>query len=336
MFGIHYVKFEPTDYVMVYSKGVLKRQGKGLSFYYYSPITSIVKVPLSSQDASFIFNEISSDFQTLSIQGQVTYRIANQKKVAETLNFTLDKYCNKYSSEDPLKLSDKVINGVKVVTRRVIEDYELKEAISNSDVITKRIMEEVKNHPIIETLGIEIDSLSILSLAPTKETARALEASAREEIMKKADEAIYERRNASIKQERIVKENEYNTQIAMELKKKEVLEKELQAKRFSQEKENELLEDQMAFDTHLEEQKQNLIDLSIVNRKAEADAEAYAMSAVFKTLEQIDERTLAILSKMDMKPEKLIALAFGDLANNAQKIGQLSITPDLLEGIMKG
>ena len=44
----------------------------------------------------------------------------------------------------------------------------------------------------------------------------------REEILKKADEALYERRNASIEQERRVKENELNTEIAIENKKKQI------------------------------------------------------------------------------------------------------------------
>ncbi|MNO10092.1 hypothetical protein D3C81_2337260 [compost metagenome] len=37
-----------------------------------------------------------------------------------------------------------------------------------------------------------------------------------------------------------------------------------------------------------------------------------------------------------MKPDKLIAIAFQELAENAGKIGQLNITPDLLQGIMAG
>lgn len=50
--------------------------------------------------------------------------------------------------------------------------------------------------------------LSILAIVPNKETLRALEAQAREEMLRSADNALYERRNASIEQERRVKENE--------------------------------------------------------------------------------------------------------------------------------
>ena len=52
--------------------------------------------------------------------------------------------------------------------------------------------------------------LTVLAVQPNKDTSRALEAETREKILKMSDDAIYERRNASIEQERGVKENEYN------------------------------------------------------------------------------------------------------------------------------
>ncbi|MBJ8192557.1 SPFH domain-containing protein, partial [Bacillus cereus] len=43
---------------------------------------------------------------------------------------------------------------------------------------------------------------------------------------------------------------------------------------------------------------------------------------------------LQAMANMDMSPDKLIAIAFQELAENAGKIGQLNITPDLLQGLM--
>ncbi|MMZ64893.1 hypothetical protein D1872_272530 [compost metagenome] len=42
------------------------------------------------------------------------------------------------------------------------------------------------------------------------------------------------------------------------------------------------------------------------------------------------------MAQMDMNPDKLIAIAFREMAENAEKIGQLNITPDLLQGLMEG
>ena len=41
------------------------------------------------------------------------------------------------------------------------------------------------------------------------------------------------------------------------------------------------------------------------------------------------------LASVGMAPGKLMALAFRDLADNAVKIGQLNVTPDLLREILQ-
>ena len=65
----------------------------------------------------------------------------------------------------------------------------------------------------IKELGLEVVTVSILAVSPSMETKKALEAATREQIMQQQDDAIYKRRNAAIEQERIVKENELNTEI---------------------------------------------------------------------------------------------------------------------------
>jgi hypothetical protein len=212
----------------------------------------------------------------------------------------------------------------------------LKNAIKSSEALANRILEEIKLNEEINLLGIEILGLSILAILPNKETSRALEARAREEILKNADEAIYERRNASIEQERKVKENEFNTEIAVENKKKQVRETQMDTEKAVQQRQNNLKEEQMNFEITLEEKKKNLIEISVQNAKAEADAKAYELYAVMKSLEGINPSIIQSLASIGMKPNQLIALAFQGLAENADKIGQLNITPDLLQEIIKG
>lgn len=336
MFGFRFIKFQPSEYVLRYRSGKIVKEGVGISFYYYAPTTSIVVVPVGSVDAPFIFEEVTSDFQTVTVQGQITYRIVDQKKIAGLLNYTLDMRGKGYASDDPQKLPQRVINIVRVLTKKTLEGLQLKDAITSSEALAKGILNEIRDNEEISLLGIEILGLSILAILPNKETSRALEAQAREQILKKADEAIYERRNASIDQERRVKENEFNTEIAIENKKKQVRETQIEAERAVQQKQNQLKEEQMNFETTLEEKKKDLIELTVQNSKAEADAKAYELSAVMKALEGINPNVIQSLASIGMQPNKLIAIAFQEIAEKAGQIGQLNITPDLLQELMKG
>lgn len=335
MFGFRFIKFQPSEYVLKYRNGKIVKEGAGISFYYYAPQTSIVVVPLGSTDAPFIFEEVTSDFQTVTVQGQITFRVVDQRKIAELLNYTLDMRGKGYASDDPQKLQQRVINIVKVLTKKTLEGLQLKDAIKSSETLAKGILNEIRKNEEINLLGMEILGLSILAILPNKETARALEAQAREQILRKADDAIYERRNASIEQERGVKENEFNTEIAIENKKKQVRETQIEAERAVQQKQNQLKEEQMNFETTLEEKRKDLIELTVCNSKAEADAKAYELSAVMKALEGINPAVIQSLASIGMQPNKLIAMAFQELAEKAGQIGQLNISPDLLQELMK-
>ncbi|MCZ4136016.1 membrane protease subunit, stomatin/prohibitin, partial [Escherichia coli] len=84
----------------------------------------------------------------------------------------------------------------------------------------------------------------------------------------------------------------------------------------------------------MEERKRQLIELTVANQNAEADAKAYALAAVMKSLQSVEPAVLQAMANMGMNSDKLIALAFQELAENAGKIGQLNISPDLLQGLM--
>lgn len=336
MFGINFIKFLPSDYVLRYKNGKVVEEGTGISFYYYAPTTSIVVIPVSSSDTPFMFEEVTSDYQTVTVQGQLTYRVLDYKKIAQILNYTVNIRSGKYVSGDPQKLPQRIINISRVLIKKHIENMSIKDAIKSSELLAQKIMNEIKEDQEINKLGIEIMGFSILAIMPGKETARALEAQAREEILRKADEALYERRNASIEQERRIKENELSTEIAIENKKMQIKEKQLESERLVMQKNNQIKDESLGFETALEEKRKALIELTVTNSKAEADAKAYEMSSMMKAFSGIDANVLQSLSNMGMKPDKLIAIAFQELADKAEKIGQLNITPDLLQGLLKG
>ncbi|MFZ5644221.1 MAG: SPFH domain-containing protein [Bacillota bacterium] len=336
MFGFNFIKFQPNEYVLRYRNGKIVSEGQGLSFFYYAPATSLVVIPMGSIDAPFIFEELTADFQTVTIQGQVTYRIVDQRKISQLLNYTLDLKSGGYQSEDPDKLSQRIINLVKVLTKNQLKSLKLREALKSSEILAEKISEKIKYSEEIELLGIEILELFILAIKPDKETSRALEAEAREEILKKADDAIYGRRNSSIEQERKIRENELNTEIAVENKKRQIKETQMEADRIVQQKEHELQNSQMIFEIEQEEKRKQLVNLSVENAKTEADAKAYELAAVMKGLEGINPAVIQSLASVGMEPDKLIAMAFQELAGKAEKIGQLNVSPDLMRELLRG
>lgn len=339
-----YMKFSPNQYVLRYKKGRLVAQGAGLSFFFWAHNTSVCALPIAGRDMDFIFEETTQDFQTVTVQGQLTCRICDYEKAAQALDFTVHLRSGSYVDQPMEKLTKRMVNLAQVLVKSHIGAMGLTEAIQESRPLAEQVLAQMADSAECAAMGVVVTGFSILKIRATPETARALEAKTREDILRKSDDAIYVRRNASIDQERKVKENELNTQIRVEEKKKAIKQTQLQTRRMELESEGELQkievrsaaeQEQLRLDAAiaLERKRQELTDLRLANAKKEADAESYRIGAVLEAYNKLSADVLVALATMSMEPERIIAQAFHQLAANPGKIGTLNITPDLLESL---
>lgn len=334
MLGWRFIKAQPTQYVIAFRDGKARREGIGLSLAYFAPTTSLVMVPTDSVNEPFILQETTADFQELTVQGQITYRIAEPRRTAAMLNFTLDAR-GRYVSEDPAKLTRRVLDQVQVAMMAEIQALSLKDALAASDRLVERLSATLGRAPTLTALGVEVLGLSVLAIKPKPETARALEAEAREALLRRADEAIYARRNAAVEQERAIRENELNTEVAVENKQRQIKEAQMDAERAVAERRRCIEQEEMEGKIALEQRNRELIGLTTENLRQEADARAYGLDATMKVFSGCDSRVLQALASSGMQPGQMLALAFRELAENAGKIGTLNIAPDLLGQLME-
>lgn len=286
MLPIGYFKSEPTDYIQLYTNGRITKQGAGLTFWYWSPSTSITLVPLSTIDALFVLNETSDNFQTVTLQGQITYRITAPEVTVTLLNFTINPRTRRYLSTDPEKLNQRIINSMQTHTRNALQQMSLEEALRSAEPLAATVMEHMRAEPLLTALGIECLSLIFTAIRPTPEMAKALEAEYREALQRRADQAIYQRRAEAVEQERKIKQNEISTSI------------------------------------DLEQRRRELVDLEGANSRQHAEFEAEATRIRLQPFRELESR-------------QLMALAFRDFASNASKIGNLTITSEILEQLLK-
>lgn len=335
MFGFRYAKASPTTYLIQFRNGQAIREGAGLAFFYFAPSASLVSIPMESVDVPFMFREVSADFQEVTVQGQVTYRVAEPRVLATLMNFTLKPNGAEYVSEDPVKLPQRVVNTVQVQLRAGLQGLTLQDLLRGSEGLVQTVREGLRRPDGLPSLGLELVSLAILAIKPTPDTARALEAKVREQILKEADDALYLRRNAAIEQERAIKENELNTEIAVETKKRQIRETQMDAERAVLEKRLQIQAQEMQGSIVHEKENEALTELRVANAKRDADAKAYAMNALVRTVSGVDPKVLQALALGSAEPGTIIAAAFQELAQNAGKIGELNISPDLLQQLTR-
>lgn len=298
MFGISHFKGQPTDYIIHFSGGKPKRSGLGLSFYYLAFNSQIVAVPTSSTDANFVFKEISNNYQELTIQGQFTYRIVDPKKAAEILNLRIDPNNSKHVTEDLKVLAQRITNVVQMETRVEVEKRSLEETIRDSQTIAAEVARRLREGTVLSSFGAELISVYFLSVRPTPEMSKALEAEYREALLRKADEAVYARRAAAVDEERKIKEKELNSDVA------------------------------------LEQQRKNLIVLQGNNALQEAENNGLALEREAQSKAKAAEMELSVLRSVD--PRSLLAIAMKELGENAGRVGNLTITSEMLASLLNG
>ncbi|WP_027470725.1 SPFH domain-containing protein [Saccharicrinis fermentans] len=334
MFGINFIKFDAMTHVIQFSNGKIKREGKGLSFYYWAPKTSIAAIPIGSKDIQFIFRETTHDFQKIAIQGQITYVITDPKQLSEVLDFTLVNK-QQHKEDNFEKINQRLNNEAQTATAKFIQQLDLKSAIRSAKEIGEMISTGLTNSKAIKHLGVEVINVDVIAVTPTPEMAKALETETREALQKEADQAIYERRNFAVEQERKIRESELNTEIAVQEKEKQIQEKKAQIKIKEQENDRKIRETKIEADVSIEQSKTELTKMRVENMKKEADAKGYLLDKTLSPYKDFDWKMLMAMNAGSMDAKDNIAFAFRELAENSQKIENLNITPDLLQSLLQ-
>lgn len=193
----------------------------------------------------------------------------------------------------------------------------------------ERIATGLGAEPRLPATGIEVVAVRVMAIRPEPEVERALRTPAREQIQQEADKATYERRAVAVERERAIAENELDSQI--ELARRE-----------------EQLVDQRGTNTRREAEEHAAADG--VRAEAEAtrtvrlaDAEAARSVRLSRAeaegaREVGDARAHAQLAWLrvhaDVDVATLHALTGTRLAENLPNIDSVTISPDVLTGLL--
>ena len=200
-------------------------------------------------------------------------------------------------------------------THTFTRDQPLDEMLLASNLLSDHLMKEPDVLSTSNALGIEIESIIILSIRADPEMAAAMQTDARERLLQRADESIHERRKTAIELEREIRENELKTERVVQEKRREVRQAELEA------------------DVAIEKGRSELVAQQANNEAKLAEVRVETLRATLEAMRDVDWRTL-VASNGQIDSKQLIAMAFGELAENASKIGRLDITPDLLSKLI--
>jgi regulator of protease activity HflC (stomatin/prohibitin superfamily) len=312
---VRHLRAEPTSHVLRYRRGRLAAEGPGLAFWFRPISAAVAEVPLDDRELPFLFRARSRDFQALTVQGVITFRVADPGRLARRVDFTVDLDSGRWT-EAPLEQVSGLLT--QLAQQFVIDELvalDLRAILADGVApIRDRIAAGLADEPALAELGLEVVAVRVAAVAPSAEMEKALQQPSREAIQQQADQATFQRRAIAVDSERAISENELANRIEL-------------ARR----------EEELVARTGANERRRAEEDAAAAKVAAEAEDERERLAARRKA-DAIDlveqarlraERERAEINAA-VPPQVLLALALQELAGQLPKVDHLTITPDLL------
>ncbi|MEU2259895.1 SPFH domain-containing protein [Streptomyces sp. NPDC019645] len=318
-FGRRHLRSAPTAHVRHHRRGRLVHDGPGLSFWFRALTAALSEVPVDDRELAMTFHARTSDFQDVSVQATVTYRISDPATAAARLDFSIDPDTGAWRGAPLEQISTLLTETAQQHALDVLARTPLSAALVDGvAAVRERISGGLGAEPRLTATGIEVVAVRVMALRPEPEVERALRTPAREQIQQEADRATYERRAVAVERERAIAENELASRI--ELARRE-----------------ERLVDQKGTNARREAEEGAAADA--VRAEAEAarkvrlaKAEATAAREVGEARAGAQAAWLRVHSEAD--PATLHALAVTRLAENLPRVDSVTLSPDVLTGLL--
>lgn len=298
------LRADASSHVIRYRKGRVRQSGRGLVFWFRPETASIAELPMDDREMALFVKGRSQDFQTLAVQGTLTWRVADPELLAARVDFTIDLRSGSWTAEPIQRIETRLAGLVNQAVLQYLAQAPVRALLDAGPAPLRGALQGALAHdPALHEIGIEIVAIRLTNLAPSAELERALQTPTFEVLQQKADQATFERRALAVEKERAIAENE------------------------------------LANRTELARREQLLIAEEAANartkatgvaeaQQVEAAAEAERIRIVEGAKVEAEQAHIAIYR--DLPPAVLLGLAARDFAGKLDTIEHLNVTPDLL------
>ncbi|MFD9319155.1 SPFH domain-containing protein [Streptomyces sp. NPDC060053] len=223
--GWRHLRGAPTAHVRHHRSGKLAHDGPGLSFWFRSLSAALSEVPVDDRELAMTFHARTVDFQDVAVQATVTYRISDPAVAAARLDFSIGPDTGVWRGAPLEQLGTLLTETAQQHALDVLARTSLASALMDGvKSVRERVAAGLAAEPRLPATGIEIVAVRVVALRPEPEVERALRTPAREQIQQEADRATYERRAVAVERERTIAENELASKIELARREEQLVE----------------------------------------------------------------------------------------------------------------
>lgn len=304
-----------TTHVEQIRNGKTIRAGVGASFW-FRPLSAVLnEVPVDDRELPLMFHARTSDFQDVTVQATITFRVTGPSTAAGRIDFSIDPDTGVWRSTPLDQLAGLLTESAQQYAIDLLATVDLTTAMAGGvGPVRSVIADGLAGDARLTETGIAVVGVRVVAVRPEPEVEKALRTPTREQVQQEADKATFERRAVAVERERAIGENELQTQIELARREEQLVgQRGANARR-------EAEENAEAGAVATEAEARRTVTL------AEARAEGTRLAGAA----QGDAEAARVDAYRDVPEAVLLALAVKELAANLPKIETLVLSPDLV------
>lgn len=316
---LRHLRADSTSHVRHIRNGKVVHDGAGVAFWYRSRAAALSQIPIDDREQPLLFHGRTLDFQDVTVQANVTYRVIDPAVAAGRVDFGIDPHRGTWSTTPLEQIGGLLTELAQQHALDRLAGMPLTQALAEGmTAVRERVAEGLSADQRLTDTGLGVVDVRVIAIKAEPEVERALQTPTREQIQQEADRATYERRALAVERERAIAENELQNKIELARREEELVARQGQneRKRAGQQAAAQAIE------TDARAERQGVL----------ANAEAAANRVKGAAAAEVE--TARVAAYRDVAPAALALLAAQELAGNVPEIGTLTLTPDLLTPIL--
>lgn len=316
---VRHLRANPTAHIRHLRKGKVAHDGIGQAFWFRPLSAALSEIPVDDREQPLLFHGRTIDFQDVTVQATVTFRIADPAVAAARVDFGIDPDTGDWTGTPLEQLGGLLTELAQQHALDMLAQLSLTTALADGlSAVRQEVASGLADDPRLQATGVEVVDVRVVAVRAEAEVERALQTPKREQIQQDADKATFERRALAVERERAIAENEMQNQIELARREEHLV---------AQRGQNDRMQatERAAANRIYAESKAEQTRLN-------ADAEAAATRVVGAAETELEAARLAAYDSLDAAT--LVLLGAKELAANLPQIGALTVTPDLLTQLL--
>jgi regulator of protease activity HflC (stomatin/prohibitin superfamily) len=316
---VRHLRGTATVHIEHVRNGKIIHAGTGSSFW-FRPLSAVLsEIPVDDRELPLLFHARTADFQDVTVQATLTFRLTDPALAAARIDFSIDPDTGRWRATPLEQVAGLLGETAQQHALDLLAGMALTDAlVGGVAAVRAAIAAGIADDPRLVATGIAVIGVRVVAIRPEPEVEKALRTPTRELVQQEADRATYERRAVAVERERAISENELQSQIELARREEQLVgQRGTNARRGAE-------EDAAAGQIATEAEAQRAERL--------AESRAHGVLAVGEA--QAAAEAAKLVAYRDLPEGILFGLALKELAGHLPQINSLVLTPDLLAPVL--